>query len=76
MERCTLADNFMTALNSPCFSDGSFVYIPKEYAARGELSTYLESMPQRRSIRAQSQGIADEGAYVSYREGSRPYSRQ
>ena len=27
-------DNFFAALNSAVFSDGSFVYIPKGYAAR------------------------------------------
>src|SRR5699024_1162421 len=33
-------DNFYAALNSAVFSDGSFVYIPKDVQRAMELSTY------------------------------------
>ena len=36
-----VSDNFVTALNSAVFSDGSFVYIPKGVRSPMELSTYF-----------------------------------
>jgi Fe-S cluster assembly protein SufB len=62
-------DNFFAALNSAVFTDGSFIYVPKDVRCPMELSTYFR-------INAASTGqfertliIADEGAYVSYLEG-------
>ncbi|MFQ6677711.1 MAG: Fe-S cluster assembly protein SufB [Fidelibacterota bacterium] len=62
-------DNFFAALNAAVFTDGSFVYIPKDVHCPMELSTYFR-------INAASTGqfertliIADEGSYVSYLEG-------
>lgn len=64
-----ITDNFFSALNSAVFSDGSFVYIPKNVVSPMELSTYFR-------INATSTGqfertliIADEGSTVSYLEG-------
>ena len=62
-------DNFFAALNSAVFSDGSFVYIPKNTRCPMELSTYFR-------INARNTGqfectliVCDEGSYVSYLEG-------
>ena len=62
-------DNYFAALNSAVFSDGSFVYIPKNTRCPMELSTYFR-------INARSTGqfertliVCDEGSYVSYLEG-------
>lgn len=63
------SDNFFATLNSAVFSDGTFVYVPKNVKCPLELSTYFR-------INAQSTGqfertliVADKGSYVSYLEG-------
>jgi Fe-S cluster assembly protein SufB len=63
------SDNYYATLNSAVFTDGSFVYIPKDVKCPMDLSTYFR-------INAKSSGqfertliIAEEGASVSYLEG-------
>ena len=46
-------DNYYAALNSAVFSDGSFVYIPKNTRCPMELSTYLsDQCDEYRAVRA------------------------
>ena len=63
------ADNFYAALNSAVFSDGSFVYVPKNTRCPMELSTYFRINAQNTGQFERTLIIADEGAYVSYLEG-------
>ena len=63
-------DNFFAALNSAVFSDGSFVYVPKGVRCPMELSTYFRINAAETGQFERTLIIADEGAYVSYREGS------
>ncbi|HKR95736.1 MAG TPA: Fe-S cluster assembly protein SufB, partial [Candidatus Angelobacter sp.] len=62
-------DNFLAALNSAVFSDGSFVYVPKGVRCPMELSTYFRINAQNTGQFERTLIIADEGAYVSYLEG-------
>ncbi|MBI1183559.1 Fe-S cluster assembly protein SufB [bacterium] len=62
-------DNFFAALNSAVFSDGSFVYIPKNTRCPMELSTYFRINAQNTGQFERTLIVADEGAYVSYLEG-------
>lgn len=63
------ADSKFSALNSACFSGGSFIYIPKGVKVQQPLQAYFR-------INAESSGqfertliIADEGAELVYMEG-------
>ena len=63
------ADNFFAALNSAVFSDGSFVYIPKNTKCPMELSTYFRINALNTGQFERTLIIADSGAEVSYLEG-------
>ncbi|MDX1901627.1 MAG: Fe-S cluster assembly protein SufB [Gammaproteobacteria bacterium] len=62
-------DNFFAALNSAVFSDGSFVYIPKDVRCPMELSTYFRINAAKTGQFERTLIIADENSYVSYLEG-------
>ena len=62
-------DNFFSALNSAVFSDGSFVYIPKNTRCPMELSTYFRINAAKTGQFERTLIVADEGSYVSYLEG-------
>ena len=63
------ADNFYAALNSATFSDGSFVYVPKNTRCPMELSTYFRINAQNTGQFERTLIVADAGSYVSYLEG-------
>ena len=62
-------DNYFAALNSAVFSDGSFVYIPKNTRCPLELSTYFRINDEDTGQFERTLIIADEGSYISYLEG-------
>ncbi len=62
-------DNFFAALNSAVFSDGSFVYIPKNTRCPMELSTYFRINARNVGQFERTLIVCDEGSYVSYLEG-------
>jgi len=62
-------DNFFTALNSAVFSDGSFVYIPKNTKCPMELSTYFRINALNTGQFERTLIVADSGSEVSYLEG-------
>jgi Fe-S cluster assembly protein SufB len=62
-------DNFFASLNSAVFSDGTFVYVPKNVRCPMELSTYFRINAAKTGQFERTLIIADEGAYVSYLEG-------
>ncbi|BAY52094.1 ABC transporter subunit [Thermostichus vulcanus NIES-2134] len=64
-----IGDNFYAALNSAVFSDGSFVYIPKNTRCPMELSTYFRINNGESGQFERTLIIADAGSYVSYLEG-------
>ncbi|MDC0161630.1 Fe-S cluster assembly protein SufB [bacterium] len=62
-------DHSFSALNSAVFTDGSFVYIPKNVKCPMELSTYFRINAEETGQFERTLIIADEGSYVSYLEG-------
>lgn len=62
-------DNYFAALNSAVFSDGSFVYIPKNTRCPMELSTYFRINAANTGQFERTLIVAEEGSYVSYLEG-------
>ena len=62
-------DNYFAALNSAVFSDGSFVYIPKNVRCPMELSTYFRINAAKTGQFARTLLVAEEGSHVSYLEG-------
>ena len=62
-------DNYFAALNSACFSDGSFAYIPKNVKCPIDLSTYFRINSKSTGQFERTLIIADEGSSVSYLEG-------
>ncbi|MBY7649591.1 MAG: Fe-S cluster assembly protein SufB [Candidatus Liberibacter europaeus] len=64
-----VSDNFYAALNSAVFTDGSFVYIPKNVKCPMELSTYFRINEKNTGQFERTLIIAEEGSYVSYLEG-------
>ena len=62
-------DNYFAALNSAVFSDGSFVYIPKETRCPMELSTYFRINAMNTGQFERTLIVCEEGSYVSYLEG-------
>jgi len=62
-------DNFYAALNSAVFSDGSFVYIPKDVRCPLELSTYFRINEANTGQFERTLIIAEAGSHVSYLEG-------
>jgi len=68
-------DNFFASLNAAVFTDGSFVYIPKNVRCPMELSTYFRINALNTGQFERTLIIADEGSYVSYNEGCSAPSR-
>jgi Fe-S cluster assembly protein SufB len=64
-----ISDNYYSALNSCVFSEGSFIYIPKNVKCPIELSTYFRINDQKIGQFERTLIIADENSYVSYLEG-------
>jgi len=64
-----VADNYYAALNSAVFTDGSFVYIPKNTKCPMELSTYFRINNGDSGQFERTLIIAEEGSSVSYLEG-------
>ncbi|MCC6503952.1 MAG: Fe-S cluster assembly protein SufB, partial [Aquimonas sp.] len=64
-----IGDNYFAALNSAVFSDGSFVFIPKNTRCPMELSTYFRINAAETGQFERTLIIAEEGSYVSYLEG-------
>ena len=62
-------DNFYAALNSAVFSDGSFVYIPKNTRCPMELSTYFRINAANTGQFERTLIVAEDNSYVSYLEG-------
>ena len=63
------SDNFYAALNSATFSDGSFVYVPKNTRCPMELSTYFRINAMNTGQFERTLIVADAGSSVSYLEG-------
>ena len=62
-------DNYFAALNSAVFTDGSFVYIPKNVKCPMELSTYFRINEANTGQFERTLIIADKRSQVSYLEG-------
>jgi Fe-S cluster assembly protein SufB len=62
-------DNFFSTLNSAVFSDGSFVYIPKNTRCPMELSTYFRINTEGSGQFERTLIICEDNSYVSYLEG-------
>ncbi len=62
-------DNYYAALNCAVFTDGSFVYIPKNTRCPMELSTYFRINAKNTGQFERTLIVAEEGSYVSYLEG-------
>ena len=62
-------DNYYAALNGAVFTDGSFVFIPKNTKCPMELSTYFRINEKNTGQFERTLIIAEEGSYVSYLEG-------
>ena len=64
-----VSDNYFSALNSAVFTDGSFVYVPKNVRCPMELSTYFRINEQKTGQFERTLIIVEDGGYVSYLEG-------
>ncbi len=64
-----IGDNYFAALNSAVFSDGSFVYIPKNTISPMELSTYFRINTEDSGQFERTLIICEANSYVSYLEG-------
>ena len=62
-------DNFFAALNSAVFSDGSFVYIPKNTKCPMELSSYFRINTEGSGQFERTLIICEDNSFVSYLEG-------
>ncbi len=62
-------DNYYSALNSAVFSDGSFVYIPKDVKCPLDLSTYFRINAKETGQFERTLIIAESGSFVNYLEG-------
>lgn len=62
-------DNYYAALNAAVFSDGSFVYIPKNTRCPIDLSTYFRINAKETGQFERTLIVADEGSFVNYLEG-------
>ena len=62
-------DNFFAALNAAVFSDGTFVYIPKNVTCPIDLASYFRIETAKIGQFERTLIIADEGAQLSYMEG-------
>jgi len=70
-----IRDNYYAALNSAVFTDGSFVYIPKNVRCPMELSTYFRINAAKTGQFERTLIIADDNSKVSYLEGCTAPSR-
>lgn len=64
-----VTDNFFAALNSAVFTDGSFVYIPKNTRCPMELSSYFRINTENSGQFERTLIICEENSHVSYLEG-------
>ena len=64
-----MTDNFLAALNSAVFTDGSFVYIPKGTRCPMELSSYFRINTEKSGQFERTLIICEDGGHVSYLEG-------
>ena len=64
-----VTDNYYATLNSAVFSDGSFVFIPKNTRCPMELSTYFRINEENTGQFERTLIVCEEGGYVSYLEG-------
>lgn len=62
-------DNFFAALNAAVFSDGTFVYIPRNVKCPIDLASYFRIETAKIGQFERTLIIADEGASLSYMEG-------
>lgn len=62
-------DNYYAALNSAVFTDGSFVYVPKDTVCPMELSTYFRINTEETGQFERTLIVCDDRAQVSYLEG-------
>lgn len=62
-------DNFFAALNSAVFTEGSFVYVPKNTVCPMDLSTYFRINTQETGQFERTLIVCESGASVSYLEG-------
>ncbi|RAL37907.1 hypothetical protein DM860_000601 [Cuscuta australis] len=62
-------DNFYSALNSAVFSDGSFVYIPKNTRCPMQISTYFRINAMETGQFERTLIIAEDSSFVEYLEG-------
>ncbi len=62
-------DNFYAALNSAVFTDGTFVYVPKDTVCPMELSTYFRINTAETGQFERTLVICEDNSYVSYLEG-------
>ena len=64
-----IGDNYFAALNSAVFSDGSFVYIPKNVQCPMDLSTYFRINNGDSGQFERTLIVAEAGSSVTYLEG-------
>ncbi|MEO1272612.1 MAG: Fe-S cluster assembly protein SufB, partial [Myxococcota bacterium] len=64
-----IRDNYYATLNSAVFSDGSFVFVPRDTVCPMELSTYFRINTQDTGQFERTLIICEENSYVSYLEG-------
>ncbi len=62
-------DNYFAALNSAVFTEGSFVYVPKDTVCPMELSTYFRINAEETGQFERTLIVCEENSYVSYLEG-------
>ncbi|KFK30986.1 hypothetical protein AALP_AA6G053900, partial [Arabis alpina] len=62
-------DNYYAALNAAVFSDGSFVYIPKDTVCPMQISTYFRINAMETGQFERTLIVAEEGSFVEYLEG-------
>lgn len=62
-------DNFFAALNAAVFSDGTFVYIPKDIKCPIDLASYFRIETAKIGQFERTLIVADSGAELSYLEG-------
>lgn len=62
-------DNYFAALNAAVFSDGSFVYVPKDTVCPMELSTYFRINNEESGQFERTLIICEDNSHVSYLEG-------
>ncbi|MDR1697082.1 MAG: Fe-S cluster assembly protein SufB [Rickettsiales bacterium] len=64
-----MADNFFACLNAAVFSDGTFVYVPKNTKCPIDLASYFRIETAKIGQFERTLIIADTGAELSYMEG-------